>query len=391
MSNLNLENDVFIIGGGVAGAATALSLQQHGITNIAICEAKPQSLIPEKLNQKDFKIGETVPPQMGLLLAKLGVSHLLESDAHIISQGNCAAWGSSELIFQDYFVSGGGYGWHLNRSIFDASIADTVANRGAILMRDTAVVGYKRLEDGSWSLKLKNKDGKQWHVLTKFVVDASGHCSIFARWQGVRKVTLDYLMGVAAVFTWDNLPPADRYTTVEAAELGWWYSARLPNNRAIVTFMSDRDILHKYQLLKPVQWLSYLAKTQHIKKLLAFGTLKPKLIIKPAFSAYLEQIIGKGWLAVGDAATTFDPLSSAGIYKAIHSGIKAGETIAATRAGNTQALTNYQTQIRMAIADYLEQKQQYYQKETRWSNSTFWQRRQNKVTTELKSVSYILT
>lgn len=364
-----LKTDVVIIGGGVAGSATALSLQQQGITNIAIAE---------KSKQKDFHIGETVPPQMRSLLANLDVSHLLDSDAHIPSQGNCAVWGNHELIFHDYFMSGGGHGWHLDRTFFDASLAEIAANRGAILMRETVVVGYSRPEDGSWSLRLKNKDGKEWNILTKFVVDASGHRSIFARWQRARKVNLDCLMGVAAVFTWKNKAPSDYYTTIEATESGWWYSARLPNNRAIVTLMSDRDILQKYQLLKPGHWLTYLQTTQYIQQLIAFGNCQPKLIIQPAFSTYLEQIVGAGWLAVGDATATFDPLSSAGIYKGVHSGTKAGEAIAAYLTGNTQPIRQYETQIRMAIVNYLEQKQQYYDQETRWSDSIFWQRRQSK-------------
>ena len=364
----NLKTDVVIIGGGVAGAATALSLQQQGITNIAIAE---------KSSQKDFHIGETVPPQMRSLLAQLDVSHLLDSDTHIPSQGNCAAWGNLELIFHDYFMSGEGHGWHLDRPLFNISLADTAANRKARLMRETAVVGYSRLKDGGWNLRLKNKDGKQWDVLTKFVIDASGHHSIFARWQGVRKVTLDRLMGVAGIFTWSNNPAADYYTTIEAAEFGWWYGARLPNNRAIVTLMSERDILQKYQLLKLENWLEYLQTTQYIRELITEGSCPTKLIIQPAFSTYLERVVGDRWLAVGDAATTFDPLSSAGIYKAIHSGIKAGEAIAAYLRGNTQTLHSYEALIKTAIVDYLEEKQQYYDKETRWSNSIFWQCRQS--------------
>ncbi|MBD0394775.1 MAG: tryptophan 7-halogenase [Microcoleus sp. C1-bin4] len=184
-----------------------------------------------------------------------------------------------------------------------------------------------RLADGKWGLKLRTKDGCQLQVKTSFVVDASGRRSLFATWQGANKIRTDHLMGIASVFALEKEVLQDYYTLVEAAEYGWWYAARLPDNRAIVTLMSNRELLSRYGLLQPETWTAYLKQTRYVQELIHQACSQSKLLIQPAFSQYLDRMIGDRWLAVGDAACTLDPLSSAGIYKALQSGIKAALAI----------------------------------------------------------------
>jgi len=371
MSNsVRPEIDVAIIGGGPAGAAVAIALQNQGEKRVALLEQS---------RQDDFRIGETVPPNIRVLLEQLGVFHRFEQDRHLRSSGNCSAWGSDELGFQDFFFYPGGHGWHLDRVRFDAALASAARERGAILMRETAVVKCDRLADGKWGLKLRTKDGCQLQVKTSFVVDASGRRSLFATWQGTNKIRTDHLMGIASVFALEKEVPQDYYTLVEAAEYGWWYAARLPDNRAIVTLMSDREVLSRYGLLQPETWTAYLKPTRYVQELIHQACSQSKLLIQPAFSQYLDRMTGDRWLAVGDAACTLDPLSSAGIYKALQSGIKAALAISRYFDGERDALAAYEAQTRHQFEVYLQDQRKYYAKETRWPNSPFWQRSRGRI------------
>src|SRR5260370_25731377 len=67
-----------------------------------------------------------------------------------------------------------------------------------------------------------------------------------------------------------------------------------------------------------------LANTRHIRAAIT-GThagAAPTAIVAGSFR--LSPACGQGWLAVGDAAIAFDPLSSQGIMTAIYSAQKAG-------------------------------------------------------------------
>lgn len=366
MTNLlPLEIDVAIIGGGPAGAATAIALQQQGYRRVAILE---------KSSQKDFCIGETVPPNIRSLLTQLEVLHILNPENHLPSFGNHSVWGGSELGFQDFFFSLQGNGWHLNRTQFDAALLAAAVETGAILKRGVRLVGCDRLKNGKWNLTFLAPDGSRFQLKTAFVVDATGRRSVFATKQGANIVRMDSLLGIAAVFEFEGKAKEDCYTLVEAAELGWWYAARLPNDRAIVTLMSDRQLLRQHQFSRSFNWTAHLAKTRYVRELVAGATSCSKLQIQPAFSQYLDMIAGDGWLAVGDAACTFDPLSSAGIYKALRSGILAAEAIGGYFHSDAEALAEYVSQTRRQFELYLEDRRHYYSLEQRWPDSLFWQR-----------------
>lgn len=144
--------------------------------------------------------------------------------------------------------------------------------------------------------------------------------------------------------------------------------------------MSDRDIVQQQRLSRPNAWMSALDRTHHVRQLVEGATPPLELEIQPAFSQYLDIMSGEDWLAVGDAAFKVDPLSSAGIYKALRAGIDAAEAIGQFRAGQEQALHSYSLQTRHQFELYLDDRRKYYSQETRWPASPFWKRRQGKIT-----------
>ena len=74
----------------------------------------------------------------------------------------------------------------------------------------------------------------------------------------------------------------------------------------------------------------------------------------------LDEAAGQGWLAVGDAAMSFDPLSSEGISKGLEWGTKAAVTAAALCRGDQSAAQAYRYEIGKTFADYLVTRYRYY-------------------------------
>src|SRR6185369_1865372 len=90
--------------------------------------------------------------------------------------------------------------------------------------------------------------------------------------------------------------------------------------------------------------------------------------------------VGDRWLAVGDAACTFDPLSSQGVMKALRSGIDAAEAIRRHLSGDARALSVYADRVATAYDDYLDTRSAYYAMEQRWPDAPFWRHRHEVVT-----------
>ncbi|NET72136.1 MAG: NAD(P)/FAD-dependent oxidoreductase [Sphaerospermopsis sp. SIO1G2] len=363
-----MELDIAIIGGGLAGSATALALLNQGQWRVGIFEMSSQPV---------FRVGESLPPNNQYLLGQLGVLDSFKQQGHLPSLGNCSAWGEDTLAYNDFWTSINGQGWHLDRSRFDTWLLETAAERGTTVMQGMQVIGCDRTDQNYWNLKVKNQAGNSSEVKASFVVDASGPRSIFARWQGSNIIRMDSLLGIASIFPIEgNETLTTNYTLIEAVEFGWWYAARLPENQVIITLMCDRDLVQKYKLSRLENWQKALEQTLHVQRLINGVNSSTKLQIFSAFSQYLDQSYGDNWLAVGDAACKLDPLSSSGIYKALSSGIDAANAIEKFKNGQKNALSSYHLQNQHQFELYLEDRRQYYNQETRWKKSPFWKRRQ---------------
>jgi flavin-dependent dehydrogenase len=81
-------------------------------------------------------------------------------------------------------------------------------------------------------------------------------------------------------------------------------------------------------------------------------------------------------IAVGDAASRFDPISAQGIVKALRSGIFASYAVADwLRRGDPAGLRRYRTLVQREFAAYRRTLRDYYALEQRWPDRPFWQRR----------------
>jgi flavin-dependent dehydrogenase len=104
--------------------------------------------------------------------------------------------------------------------------------------------------------------------------------------------------------------------------------------------------------------------------------LHSKPLIVDAGVAHLEQLAGCGWVAAGDAALSFDPLSSQGILTALLMGSGAGHAIAAIlMRGDRQPLVWWGTEYARLLETHLRLRAAFYALERRWPNAPFWARR----------------
>ena len=359
--------DVAVIGGGPAGTAAALTLLKYSELTVAVIE---------RSNYNQWRVGESLSPSGAGLLRYLGAWETFTARGHLPSYGTAAAWGSPEILARDFLFTGRGTGWHLDRREFDHMLAKLVSERGGLLMT-SAVVERKIRDQQGWQLCIRSGTSRNHVELrSRFVIDASGKQAVFARRNGARRNVGDRLVGIIGLYSFSQEGPCDSFTLVEAGPMGWWYLAALPERRMAVAFMSDSDLIRRHGWHRRDYWLELLASSRHVRERVADAVFQNRLVLCPAYSQILGSIAGDGWVAAGEAAAGFDPLSSMGIGYALISGIEAARAVHNALTGDGKQMACYTAAVLQHYAEYREQQRQYYSLEQRWPDSPFWARRQ---------------
>jgi flavin-dependent dehydrogenase len=139
--------------------------------------------------------------------------------------------------------------------------------------------------------------------------------------------------------------------------------------------MSDADVVKWRRLNCADAWLGLLEQTRHTRARVRRATPLDAPSVHAAHTHRLERVTGDAWLAVGDAATTFDPLSSQGILKSLRSGVLASYAVCDYFKGSASGLEKYAALIAREFLDYMTARADFYGREGRWQNSPFWRRR----------------
>ncbi|HUT05323.1 MAG TPA: tryptophan 7-halogenase [Nitrosopumilaceae archaeon] len=369
MNNDTVDLDVAIIGGGSAGCAAALTLLNQTSLKVGILEST---------NYDNFRVGESVSPNFLSLLRYLKIDDGFSSEMQIPSHGIDTSWGSTQLRSRDFFFTGQGNGWNLDRKRFDKMLADEVKKRNGIIFASTKVVKQQRKKN-RWNLLVKQENKTTTQIKSNFVIDASGKNASFARSLGARWNVLDYLVAIASVYEISEPDEEQPYTLLESNPDGWWYSTLIPHNRRVVVFMTDSDIAKEVEMHKLENWDNALKKTLHIKKTIKNAKMIKNPIIFPAYSQIIQKIDNSLWVPAGDAVASFDPLSSIGIGHAIVSGIESARIAFDTIKSNGTLGPRYLEKVYVNFQQYLKNRAYFYEIEKRWKDKPFWKRRHAKV------------
>jgi len=361
-----IKTDILIIGGGIAGCIAAISLvDQYRVTLI------------DKLAEPKQRIGESLAPASRRIFKELHILQNLDPElAKRIYRKNLGMqsyWGSEQVHIVDNLRNPDGFGLNLDRREFERYLRDIAQERGVQCIWP-AKLFQSELEKYHWNVIAKSEN-QEYKISADFVIDATGRQSHFARSHGIERAHYDKLIAV-----WVSLPNImeNKMSTISTSKNGWWYSAVVPNNKRVIAFQTDSDLYDK-STFKSLESLLQLSKENpHITEILNHSDLSAIEFhgVTAANSTKLNQVSGKQWVAIGDAAISFDPLSSQGMFNAMASAMQLKHLIQNFGYGQkTQDL--YTTQINHIWQRYLDHKDIFYQQELRWKVSEFWKRRQN--------------
>jgi flavin-dependent dehydrogenase len=359
--NLNADVDVAVVGGGPAGSAAALLLARAGVATVLL----------DASHGKTQHVGETLPPVANKILLELGLWDAFCKQEHLPAEGVVSVWADKEPRINDFFLSQNGTGWNLDRNRFDAMLLNESAKAGAAVMRGARITSCRKDEKQLWNLSFVH-DRSTSSITSRYLMDATGRNGAPALSHLSRRFALDRLVAAARFFECDD---TSRYTLVEAVDEGWFYSASLPRGRMVVMYFTDADIYAHGLRCTSDYWSAQLGKATQTSSRVGLSSRRSDLMIVSAATSRRGEVQGQGWIAAGDAAHSFDPLSSLGIYKALDSAIRASETIleGLRRQGSSRG---YQSWSEDTFRHYLRHRASFYGRNRRFSESTFWKRRQ---------------
>ncbi|MFV8751494.1 FAD-dependent monooxygenase [Nannocystaceae bacterium ST9] len=360
--------EVLVVGGGPAGGATALILARAG----------HEVALIERGDLQGERVGETVSVPGMAILEQLELGEAVREQGHVISPRIRSAWSSAELRDSNMADQPLGGWWHVDRRKFDRLLLDAAAAAGARVWTEVAIDELRSDDEGT---RLRARAGEQRiELAASWVVDATGRACSIARSRGATRVQHDQLVGVvgfpAVIDPGADPSGADFYTMTEALDDGWWYTARLPGDRFVAIYMTDADLLAKGRSALAELYAARLAMAPHTRERIdAEAARATAITVTSAASARLDRVSGSGWIAVGDAAMSFDPATGVGVWHALDSAQRAAYAISCELADDPEPRDEYGRDQAEIFTDYLALIRELYGRNVRWPDAPFWARR----------------
>jgi 2-polyprenyl-6-methoxyphenol hydroxylase-like FAD-dependent oxidoreductase len=301
-----LETEILILGAGPAGstAARLLAMWGHAVTIVT----KPE--------RAGTALAESLTPSCGKFFDLLGISEAIDRAGFVRATGNTVWWGAGERRVEMF--ANGVRGWQATSTALERVMLAEAERAGARVEPRTLGPDEAAARPAAFRL------------------DCTGRAGLLARSRAGRRMEEGHRT-VALAATWqraDGWPlPDPTHTLIESYADGWAWSVPLASTpglqsqrsvdgvrRAVAVMVDPRTTAMVRGDGARATYLAELEKTARLRPLLAEATLESGPSGWDASMYSSTTYAGPDWLVVGDAASFVDPLSSAGVKKALVSG-----------------------------------------------------------------------
>jgi len=343
------------VGKGIAGLVVSLLLKRKCI---------PHLLLDRRTTRKQLALGETLPPSALPLLQSLGLLDLFESNSLHRTNGYHSAWGSTAITDHNFFFNSPfQYGLKINKQSLEQELEDLTSENILRFEKMNTI----RLSERGVTVEIQNDV-----IGAKCLVEATGRNRAVLKLLNVDSRECDQLTSYSCHLPRRVHPKITHNVFVESFEHGWGIVSGLSDEVQVMSLFSRQCVGIQKELKDYSCWPAILSETAHLRDFLYDGA-GIKVVGGDAGSSRAAKLAGKCWLATGDAAIAFDPLSSHGITNAVYTAHRAAEAITHYLSDtHAKHFRQYADSLSAIFATYLGTRHDLYRRERRWPRAAFW-------------------
>jgi flavin-dependent dehydrogenase len=312
-----VDTDVLVVGGGVAGAATARLLAEAGHRVVLLDRAR----FP-----RDKPCGEGVLPTGVRLLDRLGVLAKIPPDRRHALRGVGFVVNGRDRVRGDFPDTGGGYdrGLGVRRLVLDYQLLEHARAHPGVEVRESEPATDVRWQPGG----LAEVTTPQALYRARVVVGADGVRSLVRRRLGLGLPPgRRRRYGILAHFTFPNGLPLPGYVMVYGDPAAECYTTPVSATELGVALLVERGRMKAFAGRLGPAYDAYLRSLPHLRAAVHGGERTSEVLACGPFGVSVRSRVADRAVLVGDAGGYLDPITGEGVSAALQGAYWAAEVV----------------------------------------------------------------
>jgi FADH2-dependent halogenase len=353
--------DALIIGGGPGGCTAATFLARAG----------KRVLLLEKDTFPRFHIGESLLPYNRRIFEEMGILPTLESAGFVRKYGAQFHLGdtskSLHLVFGQGRFTREALAFQVERATFDHVLLKHAVASGAEAREGWTVLNCRNTSESA-QIEARGPAGEKQTFHGAFVIDASGRSNLTGNQEQLREVHPRLRkLAVFSHFSGVRLDEGSRAgdTVIVRLESTWFWLIPIGPNKVSVGCVVDQDDFTRAGEKPDVLFWRLVHSTPALRERMQGAEPVAPLQATSDFSYYNRALTGPRLMRVGDAAGFMDPIFSAGVFLAMHSGRLAARVVLDTLTAGDDGrarLRSFERHVYRAMKIYWKMVEHFYTK-----------------------------
>jgi flavin-dependent dehydrogenase len=312
-----VETDVLVVGGGVAGAATARLLAERG---------HPVILLDRARFPRDKPCGEGVMPTGVRLLDQLGVLAKVPPEKYHVLRGVGFVVNGQVGVCGDFPDAGAGFrrGLGIKRLVLDHAVLEHARTHPLIDVHES-----EPAIDACWPAGgLSEITTPRAHYRARVVVGADGIRSLIRRKLGLESPRgRRRRYGLRAHFTFPDGRSLPDHVLVYSDPVAECYTTPVSPTELEVALLVERGRMGLFAGRLESAFDMYLNSLPHLKRRVEGGERTSPVLACGPFDIWARSRVSDRAILVGDAGGYLDPITGEGIALALQSASWAAEIV----------------------------------------------------------------